>query len=42
MDKYKEMYLHLFNEVTTVIEKLKEAQIKCEELFIESEDNKTE
>ncbi len=39
MDKYKEMYLHLFNEVTTAIEILKNAQIKCEELFINSDDN---
>ncbi len=37
MKEYKEMYLHLFNEVTTAIEILKEAQKKCEEMFINAE-----
>lgn len=34
MDNYKEMYLHLFNEVTNAIELLKKAQCDCEEMFI--------
>ena len=42
MDKYKEMYLHLFNEVTTAIEILKEAQKRCEEIYIESVENESE
>jgi hypothetical protein len=43
MKEYKEMYLHLFNEVTTAIEILKEAQKKCEEMFINAEeDEKTD
>ncbi len=41
VDKYKEMYLHLFNEVTTAIEILKEAQQKCEEIFISDESDKS-
>ena len=39
MKEYKEMYLHLFNEVTTAIEILKEAQKKCEEMYIEASSN---
>ncbi len=34
MENYKEAYLKLFNEVTDIIEKLKEAQISCEEIFL--------
>jgi len=36
MADYKEMYYRLFNEVTDVIEKLKEIQRKMEELHAES------
>lgn len=35
---YKELYYQLFNEITDVIEKLKEIQCKMEELHISSEE----
>lgn len=50
MDVYKKMYLRLFNQVTDAIELLKQnrrveavntlidAQLECEDLFIEAED----
>ncbi len=34
---YKKAYLHLFNEVTDLIEKLKQIQIDCEEICISEE-----
>ena len=34
---YKELYYQLFNEITDVIEKLKEIQCKMEELHIDSD-----
>ena len=39
MNIYKKMYFELFNEVTDVIEKLKLAQQKCEDLYISCEDD---
>lgn len=36
MPNYKEMYRELFVAVTKANEILKEAQIKCEELYIDS------
>ena len=36
MTDYKDLYYQLFNEVTDVIEKLKEIQCKMEELHAES------
>ena len=38
MADYKDMYYQLFNEVTDVIEKLKEIQRKMEELHAESDE----
>jgi len=35
---YKELYLHLFNKITDVIEMLKEIQIEAEQKIIEIED----
>ena len=34
MEDYKKMYYELFNEITDVIEKLKEIQINAEERYI--------
>ena len=34
MSEYKKPYLHLFNQVSQIIEDLQKAQQKCEELFI--------
>lgn len=36
MPDYKKLYFQLFNEVTDIIENLKRAQQKCEELYIET------
>ena len=36
MADYKEMYYKLFNEVSDVIEKLKEIQCKMEEMYTEA------
>ena len=38
MEDYKKMYFELFNEITDVIEKLKEIQIKVEERYVEAEE----
>ena len=37
-DEYRKAYLELFNEVTDVIEQLKNAQQKAETLFAEADD----
>lgn len=37
MDEYKEAYLGLFNDITDLIERLKEIQKKAEKIFIENE-----
>ena len=34
---YKKAYLHLFNEVTDIIERLKEVQQETEEIFMSDE-----
>lgn len=34
---YKKAYLHLFNEVTDIIERLKEVQQETEEIFMSNE-----
>ena len=39
MADYKEMYFKLFNEVTDIIERLKEVQREMEAQFIEQEEN---
>lgn len=39
MPDYKFMYLSLFNSVTDAIEILKAAQIKCENTYIETDNN---
>ena len=39
MSIYKDMYLKLFNEVTDTIERLKEIQKECEEMYLDSEEN---
>ncbi len=38
MANYKKMYLHLLRETEKAIETLTEAQKKCEELYIQSEE----
>ena len=38
MPDYKKMYLELFNSITNAIEILKEAQIKSEDMYINSEE----
>lgn len=43
MPDYKSMYYSLFNTVTSTIEALKDAQRKCEEIYVNSEEiNKEE
>ena len=42
MPDYKKMYFTLFNELTDAIEKLKEAQKRCEELYISCEHEEAE
>ena len=37
-NKYKEMYLKLFNAMSDAIEKLQEAQKEVEKMYIEAED----
>ena len=39
MTDYKKLYFELFNGITDVIEKLKDLQIRTEELFINDENN---
>lgn len=38
MADFKEMYYQLFNEVTDIIERLKEIQCKMEDMHFESEE----
>ncbi len=38
MENYKEMYRELFIAVTKAVRILEEAQQKCEEMYIETED----
>ena len=38
MPAYKKMYLSLFNAITTAIDQLKNAQMKGEDTYIESDD----
>ena len=37
MEDYKKMYYELFNEITDVIEKLKEIQLNAEERYVSAE-----
>lgn len=37
MPEYKDLYIKLFNEITDVIEKLKEIQREAEEMYIKGE-----
>ena len=39
---YKKAYLHLFNEITDTIERLKEMQQEAEEIIIETDEQETE
>lgn len=39
MEDYKSMYFKLFNQLTDVIEQLKEIQSKAEEMYINSYDD---
>ena len=41
MADYKKLYFELFNNVTNIIENLKEIQQKSEEHYIEIKDKKT-
>lgn len=36
MADYKELYFKLFNEVTDIIEKLKQIQCEAEEMYVET------
>ena len=38
MPNYKKMYFKMFNKVTDIIEELKELQIECEDMYIETYD----
>ena len=40
MPDYQKMYLELFNDMTALIEKMKEIQRKTEEMYIESTCNR--
>ena len=42
MPNYKKMYLKMFNKVTDVIEELKELQVECEDIYIETCDESSE
>ena len=37
MPEYKDLYFKLFNEITDVIERLKEMQKEADEMYIKSE-----
>ena len=39
MADYKEMYLKLFRAVTQATDILKEAQLECEEIYVNSSEN---
>lgn len=39
MNVYKEMYLKLFNTVTTIIKELQIAQVEAERAYIHAEDD---
>jgi hypothetical protein len=41
-ETYKEAYTLLFNEVTEAIERLKDAQLKAEEIFLKTAEKDTE
>ena len=36
MPNYKKMYFKMFNRVTDIIEELKELQIECEDMYIDT------
>ncbi len=38
MEDYKKMYYELFNEITDIIEKLKQIQINAEDKYISAND----
>ncbi len=42
MPDYKKMYLKMFNKVTDVIEELKELQVECEDIYIDTDDESSE
>ena len=42
MADYKKLYFKLFNGITDEIERLKELQLKCEELYINMPDDEDE
>lgn len=37
MNDYKDMYYHLFNKITDIIEKLQEVQREMENMYIETD-----
>lgn len=39
MADYKRMYLHLFGQVSDIIEKLQKAQSMCEDIYIETSED---
>ena len=40
MEDYKRMYFDLFNQLTNVIEQLKEIQVKAEEMYVNADSDK--
>ena len=42
MADYKRMYLHLFGQVSEIIEKLQKAQAMCEDIYIETSEDEDE
>ena len=42
MPNYKKMYFKMFNRVTDIIEELKELQIECEDMNIDTYDESPE
>ena len=41
MADYKQMYFKLFNKLTDIAEEIKQIQAEAEEIFLETEEEKT-
>ena len=41
MSDYKQMYYKLFNKLTDIAEEIKQIQAEAEEIFLETEEEKT-
>ena len=41
MADYKQMYFKLFNKLTDICEEIKQIQAEAEEIFLETEEEKT-